>query len=165
MRNDLLAYSITFLLLALAVLVLVLVLILLRSPILLFILLCFIVTVVPFTNAVILFLILNRYKKIWISNFLFPTLSSLLIVIFILIYGFFIQPIISGPQYFSVMLFISKLLNICIFVILCTQIFISILVCIHIQKKFAFVTLFAQSIFLISLVLGGLFFSDLIAGL
>jgi hypothetical protein len=63
MRNDLLASSIAFLSLALTVFGLVSVLILLRAPISLFLLFCFIIVAVPFINTVILFLILNRYKK------------------------------------------------------------------------------------------------------
>jgi hypothetical protein len=166
MRNDLLAYSIAFLSLALTVCVLVLVLILLRAPISLFLLFCFIIVAVPFINTVILFLMLNRYKKKWINIFLFSALLSLLIVIFILIYGAFIQPmVLSDRQYYNVVLCIGKLLEICILVILCTQFFISILVCVKIPKNFAFITLFAQSIFLISLMIGLLFFSDLTAGL
>jgi hypothetical protein len=87
-------------------------------------------------------------------------------VIFILIYGAFIQPmVLSDRQYYNVVLCIGKLLEICVLIILCTQFFISILVCINIPKNFAFITLFAQSIFLISLVIGALFFSDLTAGL
>jgi hypothetical protein len=65
MRNDLLASSIVFLSLALTVFVLVPVLILLRAPISLFLFFCFIIVTVPFINTVILFQMLNRYRKKW----------------------------------------------------------------------------------------------------